>query len=135
MMTVYSKTDRPDLLFQSAGYVAKHHPHPASVSITIRSLITSVRRLEWPLKLIERYEAALKENPKDRAAFMIMESHEYLVTRKSLYQWHRGLGEVFLYTRHRELAIQHLTSAKEDARIDVYRDQCSELLDLANALR
>lgn len=231
LMTVYSKTGRPDLLFQAAEYVAKHHPHPASVSITIRSLVTSVRRLEWHEELTKRYEAALKENPKDRVALMIMDRFEYLVTRdyekrrgyierlialdqeegkeidaemhrdrafmlrlerkpaeaaqayeaiaeldessrayslmfaaenwqrakdktkalaaakradeigpdararKSLYQWHRGLGEVFLYAHQREKAIKHLTTAKEDAGIDAYRDQCSELIELANALK
>lgn len=231
LMTIYSKTDRPDLLFESAEYVAKYHPHPASVSITIRSLITSVRRLEWQTKLTARYEAALQENPKDRVALTIMEGYEYLVTRnyakrrhyidrmisldkeegrelnaemhrnrafmlrlerkyvesaqayeeiadldepsrayslmfaaenwqrakdktkalaaaerademgpgararKSLYQWHRSLGEVFLCLHQRERAIKHLAAAKEDAAIDAYRDQCSELLDLANALK
>ena len=231
LMTVYSKTDRPDLFFQSAEYVANHHPHAASVSLTIRSLITVVRRLDWQKKLTARYEAALQENPKDRVALEIMESFEYLVTRnyakrreyidrlialdqeegrkldaemyrdraftlrldhkhaesaqayeaiaelhepsrayslmfaaenwqrakdktkalaaaeradkigadararKNLYQWHRGLGQVFLYGLQREQAIKHLAAAKEDARIDAYRDQCSELLDLASALK
>ncbi|MGB7326854.1 MAG: hypothetical protein WBD31_18400 [Rubripirellula sp.] len=53
----------------------------------------------------------------------------------NLYAWHRGLGEVFIYTRESDLAIKHLEAAVAEAPIDAYRQQCTELLELAKDLK
>ncbi|TWU49747.1 tetratricopeptide repeat protein [Rubripirellula reticaptiva] len=53
----------------------------------------------------------------------------------NLYAWHRGLGEVFIYTRQTDLAIKHLEAAVAEAPINAYRQQCTELLELAKDLK
>lgn len=55
--------------------------------------------------------------------------------RRSLYQWHRTLADLFLKHLQRDPAIKHFEQAFEEANIDAYRDQCRDQLALAKALR
>lgn len=53
---------------------------------------------------------------------------------RDVYRWHRELGELFLKQAHPAEAIEHLEAAKENARIDAYREQCEDLLVQAKAM-
>lgn len=55
--------------------------------------------------------------------------------RRSLYQWHRTLADLFLLNLQREPAIKHFELALEEANIDAYRQQCRDQLALTKALR
>ncbi|TWT97507.1 hypothetical protein [Neorhodopirellula pilleata] len=54
---------------------------------------------------------------------------------RSLYEWHRLLGDLFLKHLAKEPAKKHYAAALEHATIDPYRDQCREQLKLVEALR
>lgn len=54
---------------------------------------------------------------------------------RSIYQWHRTLGEIFLKYLIKAPAKKHFTAALEHANIDAYRDQCREKLLLIDALK
>lgn len=55
--------------------------------------------------------------------------------RRSLYQWHRTLADLFLLHLQREPAIKHFEQALEEANIDAYRQQCEQQLKIAKALK
>jgi hypothetical protein len=54
---------------------------------------------------------------------------------RSLYEWNRLLGDLFLKHLAKEPAKKHYTAALEHANIDAYRDQCREQLKLVDALK
>lgn len=54
---------------------------------------------------------------------------------RSLYNWHRLLGDLFIKHLVKDLAKKHYTAALEYANIDAYRDQCREQLRLVEALK
>ena len=56
-------------------------------------------------------------------------------TNRSLYEWHRLLGDLFLKHLAKAPALKHYTAALENASIDPYRDQCREKLKLVEALK
>lgn len=56
-------------------------------------------------------------------------------TSRSLYEWHRLLGDLFLKHLAKAPALKHYTAALENASIDPYRDQCREKLKLVEALK
>jgi tetratricopeptide (TPR) repeat protein len=56
-------------------------------------------------------------------------------TNRSLYQWHRLLGDLFLKHLAKAPALKHYAAALENASIDPYRDQCREKLKLVEALK
>jgi tetratricopeptide (TPR) repeat protein len=55
--------------------------------------------------------------------------------KRSLYQWHRTLADLFLTHLRKAEAIKHFEAALEEANINAYRDQCREKLRIANALK
>ncbi|MEO9594869.1 tetratricopeptide repeat protein [Rhodopirellula bahusiensis] len=55
--------------------------------------------------------------------------------KRSLYQWHRTLANLFLAHLKKAEAIKHYEAALEEANIDAYRDQCREKLQIAKALK
>ncbi|EKJ98620.1 hypothetical protein RBSH_06079 [Rhodopirellula baltica SH28] len=55
--------------------------------------------------------------------------------KRSLYQWHRTLADLFLTHLKKDEAIKHFEAALQEANIDAYRDQCREKLRIANALK
>jgi tetratricopeptide (TPR) repeat protein len=230
LMSVYSETDQPKKMFQSAEYVVENAPYPAYASLTLGSLLAIVHRKGLDVPMKERYEKRLKHDPKDRTALTIMEkftyqlvhdhakrgellqrlidldreqgktpepemisnrafsyklSREYVKaaelfestsslskqiqtyclmeaaeawkqagekeksldaaqraheigpdkkSRRSLYRWHRTLGEIFLSHLKKSEAIHHFEIALEEANIDAYREQCEELIAQAKAL-
>ncbi len=54
---------------------------------------------------------------------------------RSLYDWHRLLGDLFLKHLAKAPAKKHYTAALEHATIDPYREQCREQLKLVEALK
>lgn len=82
----------------------------------------SWQRADQPKKAIAAANKASKLGPGVRAS-------------RSLYQWHRLLGDLFLKHLEKASAKKHYTAALENATIDPYRDQCREQLKLVNALK
>jgi len=86
---------------------------------------------------MEAAEAYKQANQDAKSLAAAMKAHELgpdKQARRSLYRWHRALGDLFLHHRKKQEAIEHFRVAKEEANIDAYREQCTDLLKLAQAL-
>ncbi len=56
-------------------------------------------------------------------------------TNRSLYEWHRLLGDLFLKHLAKQPAHRHYTQALANASIDAYREQCRAQIKLVEALK
>ncbi len=231
LVSIYPELNQWEQMFEATEHIVENAPYPAFASLTVRSMISMVHRKKQQDLLFERYEAKLKDQPKDRTSLVILESAtqqlshdmplraEYLRrlieldkeagkapdyemqaqlaftlrlsnnetesaelyeaiaksdadyqayclaqaaeswqragadkksivaakqasklgpgvrANRSLYEWHRLLGDIFLKHLDKQRALKHYTAALENANIDPYRDQCREQLKLVNELK
>jgi tetratricopeptide (TPR) repeat protein len=88
--------------------------------------------------LMEAAESWKRAKEKEKSLDAALRAHAIGPDKKSrlsLYRWHKTLGDIFLSHLRKTEAIHHFQIAFEEANIDAYREQCQELLTLANALR
>ncbi|NNE01045.1 MAG: hypothetical protein HKN47_27325 [Pirellulaceae bacterium] len=54
--------------------------------------------------------------------------------KRSLYRWHRTLGEIFLSHQAKDEALHHFQAALESAPIEAYKKQVAELIEKTKSL-
>lgn len=88
--------------------------------------------------LMKAADAWKRAGDKQKSLAAALRAHEIgpdKRSRRSLYEWHRTLGGIFLTQLKKDEAIHHLERALEETSSEAYQEQCDELLTIAKALR